>query len=376
MEELQARQRNTVPSRLDDKDQQCTSEELGAQQRQHTLYSVVAEAIPIRSENILSDVESDNHHYSETDSLPPNGQALTQTTKETGEESPSTYTAWQSRRLLYYFVVPVAILLVVIVIVVIVLIGGSSSKSEMTVSSVPSTFSPTAAPSTLQSPTNSSNFLAKTLPPIDPSVSCLGVQVPVPDPMPPFAETGACRILRVYLEEYFSGPNNFLNWTATCSCVNTDTGAFATCRHNCWTCYPLRKICALQTDTYEYLNSFGFISESKIMYDYQCGRDDRILWTQDYRDFTTENVSVPCTMALNEEECNSCTTISYDKKFCGEYNCTNLDTGGEFNTCTSEHDFYCDSPFYEFFGATFAGDGRVPYLDIFLACPNDIPFPT
>ena len=81
-------------------------------------------------------------------------------------------------------------------------------------------------------------------------------------------------------------------------------------------------------------------------------------------------------MALNEVECNSCTTISFDEeKFCGEYNCTNLDSGGEFNTCTSEHDFYRDSPFYEFFGATFTGDGRVPYLDIFLACPRDIPFP-
>jgi len=369
LDELRARQRNEAPSNLDSKDQHHTLEEFRDRQRQHTLYSVVAEAVPLWSDNIPIDVENDIHPYSENSSLPPNQEAPTQS-KEPRDGNSSACTASSSRKRIYFIVIPVAIVLVTGVIVVASLLAtGSSSKSDEAVSVVPTPMPSTAAPTTFQSTADSSNFSIETFAPIDGSVTCLGVPVPVWDPMPPFSDTGACQALRLMvLEDESFSQSRTIN--VTCSCVKTETGAIATCREDCWTCFPLRKLCYLKTEIYEWTNAQSFISEAKIMVDYQCGRDDRISWTLDYDD-----PSFPCTMTLNGEECSSCSTVISEDKTCVVYNCTNFDFGGEFNTCTGEYDFYGDSPFYEVLASEATGDGGVPFLDIFLACPGDIPFP-
>ena len=281
--------------------------------------------------------------------------------------------ARRKRSLVSYFVV---LAIIVVTAVVVGLVIGLSSSNDSSKES-PQDF-PTQKPTEQQ---NSSPPLMSS-PTMQPTVAptrntCVGVVVPEFDEMPTSSGSLACINIGIYMGIYYQGgavDYAGRTWTATCSCSDTIAGARTTCRYNAWRCWLDRQLCSLQTDTIEWLSSFNGVSKSTTTFAYQCGLDDSIVFEYPNRAFG----GTSCSMSLNDEPCNSCEENRREgAQACNSFDCSNLELGGMFDTCTGAYHFYGSeeaNPFFEYFGGSFSGEGRVP-LEFFPAYPGDVPFP-
>jgi hypothetical protein len=205
---------------------------------------------------------------------------------------------------------------------------------------------------------------------------CVGMIVPGFPPLPSSSDSSSCHALEELIGDFYTAGNVDVDghlWTGTCSCSDELTGALATCRYDCWRCWPGREVCTLQTDTYRWQDSFSDVSEAITDFTYQCGRNDSVIFKYPSR----VSGKTTCTLSLNGEDCQLCDTeFPSDGGFCNVMDCSNLEEGGYFDTCSGGYDFGNEetTPFLEFFGASFAGSGRVP-LEFYPVCPgNVIPF--
>ena len=193
---------------------------------------IVAHAIPI--------VELNNDAHLAEAGVPMrlHERQLQENTPITGNASelekgyPSAHSISPKRQKLYLLVAVLVVIVVVAATVVSVQPGKSSSKS----SNISSTenFQPTLSP-TIAPVESSTNNTAINTSPDGTVTACLGISVPDFAPLPPNNDTGICQVLNLYLTSYATGnlDADGRNWTGTCSCTNTDTGATATCRYNC-----------------------------------------------------------------------------------------------------------------------------------------------